>query len=893
MTTAVRTELERWFEETQAIGLRSGGGLPFWYHGLCSRREADRLLQGRPVGSYLLRLSQSQGGLVLSYSGVERCRHFIVQEVGGQYVILGEERRHRSVAQLLDYHRLVPIPPWTEHLTSPCLKRMERCYEEISGTLDPERNSRDPSGGADDVPDRSGGETEPEPGESPGVGMNPTGGRQRVERCYEEIAGTLAAEPNSRDPGGGADGVPDRPAGETDMESGLQPRHSVPVPDQMPDGHYEEIREIQKRARRLESPAGIPGQSVGLGSDSLPAGGVASGNGGGYQEIPDGHYEEIREIQRRARRSGLRSGIPGQSVGPGSDSLPAGGNDGGYQEMSEVHGSTVRESGRSCSPRRGAETRGPVPTPPAAAYATVNKAGAHVYTEPGEGGPRATAQPFPGHEYSELEPQRARPANHYCPDPTTLTPGARTLPGNNRSLRPTSPTFDLTARPLPDPDRSLRPTTPTLDLTARPLPNPNRPTALTPGAKARTLPNPNRSLRPTGPTSDPTGRSSPDPNRRLWPSTLTRDPAARPLPDPKSLRPFTPSHDPTARPLPNPDRSLQPSTPTLDPTVLRPLPDPNRSPRPTTPTLDPTVRPLPDPDQSLRPATLTYEPMDRPTPHPSLRPAAPAGEATPPIYAQPARKRRGQNGPGPTGPAPGPIQLDDVAYGVLSRPAASTPRPGAGRAENRPRAPATRAKPVPRSGEVPPRPGPAELPPRPGPAELPPRPGPAELPPRPGPAELPPRPGPAELPPRPGPAELPPRPGPAELPPRPGPVEVPPRLGPVENKPRLGPMEVPPRLGPVENKPRLGPMEVPPRLGPVENKPRLGPMEVPPRLGPMEVPPRPVPPAPRPTPVTPETGGGGGGGARPASSQDGDLYETILEYQRPTAARPVCRRGRN
>uniref|UniRef100_UPI003AAFA75B uncharacterized protein isoform X2 n=1 Tax=Centroberyx gerrardi TaxID=166262 RepID=UPI003AAFA75B len=110
------------FERSQLPCLsQSGHELPCWLHGCTKRREAEELLKGKPQGCFLLRLSESQIGFVLSYRGKDRCRHFIIEEEGsGTYLIAGEESRHGSLQELVSFYTQNPVGPFNEILTSPC-----------------------------------------------------------------------------------------------------------------------------------------------------------------------------------------------------------------------------------------------------------------------------------------------------------------------------------------------------------------------------------------------------------------------------------------------------------------------------------------------------------------------------------------------------------------------------------------------------------------------------------------------------------------------------------------------------------------------------------------------------------------------------------------------------
>ncbi|XP_064259009.1 myosin-IIIb-like isoform X3 [Passer domesticus] len=112
----------RWFTETQAQKvMQDDGAFPSWLHGMISRREAENLLIDKPLGCFLVRISQSRPGYILTYRGEGRCRHYMVQaQPNARYVILGEDRAHASLTKLVRYHQHVGIQPFMEILTVPC-----------------------------------------------------------------------------------------------------------------------------------------------------------------------------------------------------------------------------------------------------------------------------------------------------------------------------------------------------------------------------------------------------------------------------------------------------------------------------------------------------------------------------------------------------------------------------------------------------------------------------------------------------------------------------------------------------------------------------------------------------------------------------------------------------
>nr|XP_019964873.1 PREDICTED: SH2 domain-containing protein 7-like [Paralichthys olivaceus] len=118
----------RWFTETQAGLILDHGNFPDWFQGFAARKEAEDLLRDKPLGCFLIRLSDKAVGYILSYRGLDRCRHFVItQNPDGQFVISGDCQTHHSLMELIDHYRLSPIQPFGEHLTCSCyeVKRSE------------------------------------------------------------------------------------------------------------------------------------------------------------------------------------------------------------------------------------------------------------------------------------------------------------------------------------------------------------------------------------------------------------------------------------------------------------------------------------------------------------------------------------------------------------------------------------------------------------------------------------------------------------------------------------------------------------------------------------------------------------------------------------------------
>ncbi|XP_060721761.1 uncharacterized protein si:ch73-109i22.2 isoform X1 [Tachysurus vachellii] len=125
-----------WFQRTQLPRLPKP--VPCWLHGFATRREAEQLLQERQQGCFLLRLSESKVGFVLSYRGADKCRHFIVEEEDdasrseSRYVIAGENSKHCSLEELINYYIENPVGPFNERLTVPCLQANSICEDKAN-----------------------------------------------------------------------------------------------------------------------------------------------------------------------------------------------------------------------------------------------------------------------------------------------------------------------------------------------------------------------------------------------------------------------------------------------------------------------------------------------------------------------------------------------------------------------------------------------------------------------------------------------------------------------------------------------------------------------------------------------------------------------------------------
>ncbi|XP_006895965.1 PREDICTED: SH2 domain-containing protein 2A [Elephantulus edwardii] len=120
----LQAETRIWFQKTQAHCILQRGAAPAWFHGFITRREAERLLESKPQGCYLVRFSESAVTFVLTYRSRTCCRHFLLAQLeDGRHVVLGEDSAHRRLQDLLRHYTACPLNPYGEKLTEPCSRQ--------------------------------------------------------------------------------------------------------------------------------------------------------------------------------------------------------------------------------------------------------------------------------------------------------------------------------------------------------------------------------------------------------------------------------------------------------------------------------------------------------------------------------------------------------------------------------------------------------------------------------------------------------------------------------------------------------------------------------------------------------------------------------------------------
>ncbi|XP_058395473.1 SH2 domain-containing protein 2A [Diceros bicornis minor] len=121
---SLQAETRAWFQKTQAHWLLQHGAAPAWFHGFITRREAEKLLQTKPLGCYLVRFSESAVTFVLTYRSRTCCRHFLLAQLAdGRHVVLGEDSAHARLQDLLRHYTACPLSPYGETLTEPLARQ--------------------------------------------------------------------------------------------------------------------------------------------------------------------------------------------------------------------------------------------------------------------------------------------------------------------------------------------------------------------------------------------------------------------------------------------------------------------------------------------------------------------------------------------------------------------------------------------------------------------------------------------------------------------------------------------------------------------------------------------------------------------------------------------------
>lgn len=130
-----------WFKATQAKSVKQGDGRYVdWCHGIITRRDAEVLLEPKPVGCFLIRVSETRFGYTLSFRDVNRYRHYMIEQLfNGKYRVTGEPQEHNTLSELVNFYKKTKLTNWNGLLTIPCGQREGECdYCELMLTREEE-----------------------------------------------------------------------------------------------------------------------------------------------------------------------------------------------------------------------------------------------------------------------------------------------------------------------------------------------------------------------------------------------------------------------------------------------------------------------------------------------------------------------------------------------------------------------------------------------------------------------------------------------------------------------------------------------------------------------------------------------------------------------------------
>ncbi|PAA83599.1 hypothetical protein BOX15_Mlig012024g2 [Macrostomum lignano] len=128
-----RSETVLWFKTTQKDQIMQTRGYETWFHGIITRNEANQLLGSKNTGSFLVRVSNSQLGFVLSFKSRNGVRHYLIEQLErGRFNVLGEKQVHSSLGKIIDFHKANGFRNCDVRLTTPVGQPdKEPDYEEL------------------------------------------------------------------------------------------------------------------------------------------------------------------------------------------------------------------------------------------------------------------------------------------------------------------------------------------------------------------------------------------------------------------------------------------------------------------------------------------------------------------------------------------------------------------------------------------------------------------------------------------------------------------------------------------------------------------------------------------------------------------------------------------
>ncbi|KAL0274829.1 UNVERIFIED_CONTAM: hypothetical protein PYX00_002858 [Menopon gallinae] len=120
-----REAITEWFrtsEYERRAAIDEKNQIAPWFHGIISRQEAEQVLADKPVGNFLVRISERIWGYAISYKDVDRCKHYLIDASNGRYQFLGPNQMvHKTLGELIAFHETNAITVLGgELLRTPC-----------------------------------------------------------------------------------------------------------------------------------------------------------------------------------------------------------------------------------------------------------------------------------------------------------------------------------------------------------------------------------------------------------------------------------------------------------------------------------------------------------------------------------------------------------------------------------------------------------------------------------------------------------------------------------------------------------------------------------------------------------------------------------------------------
>ena len=111
-----RADIRQWFctiEIPYGAFRASNGQIYPWFHGIISRAFTEQILSSKPVGTYLIRISEKIFGYVLSYHASDHCRHLLIEVTPEEhtYRFLGGAKKEsfENLSQLIEKYSVRKI----------------------------------------------------------------------------------------------------------------------------------------------------------------------------------------------------------------------------------------------------------------------------------------------------------------------------------------------------------------------------------------------------------------------------------------------------------------------------------------------------------------------------------------------------------------------------------------------------------------------------------------------------------------------------------------------------------------------------------------------------------------------------------------------------------------